>query len=82
MNQNKILIENIDMIHTTKMGVERIKRNLNLDMKDVVGYCKNLILSKDCCTFRQGKNWYCQIGNTRITVNSNSYTIITAHIVK
>ena len=35
------------MIHTTKMGADRIKRNLNLDMKDVVGYCKNLILSKE-----------------------------------
>lgn len=55
MNQNKILIENIDMIHTTKMGADRIKRNLNLDMKDVVSYCKNLILSKDCCTFRREK---------------------------
>ncbi|WP_288834306.1 DUF3781 domain-containing protein, partial [uncultured Catenibacterium sp.] len=27
-----------------------------------------------------GKNWYCEIENIIITINSYSYTIITAHI--
>ena len=78
MNQNELLIENIDRLHTTPMGIDRIKRNLQLDTDDVVGYCKNLILNPQCRIARQGKNWYCEIGKTRITVNAYSYTIITA----
>lgn len=81
-SQSELLIENIKRLHTTQMGAERIKRNLKLDMNDVVGYCRDLILSENCHTDRQGKNWYCQMGNTRITVNSYSYTIITAHLIE
>lgn len=77
-----LLIENIDKIHTTQMGIDRIKRNLNLDTADVVGYCKDLIMKKNCHIYRQGKNWYCEADNVRLTVNSYSYTIITAHIIK
>ena len=77
-----MLIENIDRLHTTPMGVDRIKRNLKLDTDDVVGYCKNLILSPQCHITQQGKNWYCEIRNTSVTVNSYSYTIITAHIIE
>ena len=29
-----------------------------------------------------GKNWHCEVENIKITINSYSYTIITAHIVK
>ena len=36
----QILIDNIELVHTTDMGVDRIKRNLKLDTNDVVGYCK------------------------------------------
>ena len=32
--------------------------------------------------YKEGKNWHCEIDNIRITVNSYSYTIITAHIIK
>lgn len=42
------IIKNLDKIHTTKMGVERIKCNLKLKTNDVVGYCKALIMNKDC----------------------------------
>ena len=81
MNQNELLIGNIDQLHTTPMGVDRIKRNLKLDTDDAVSYCKNLISNPECHISRQGKNWYCEIGNTRITVNAYSYTIITAHSI-
>ena len=30
------------------MGIDRIKRNLKLDTNDVVNYCKNKVLDKDC----------------------------------
>ena len=78
---NDLLI-NIDKIHTTKMGIDRIKKNLNLDNIDVVEYCKNKIVNNKSNIYKQGKNWYCEIDNIIITINSYSYTIITAHIKK
>ena len=72
----KVLIDNIDKIHTTEMGAERIKRNLGQPDIDVVAYCKKKILDKNCNIYKQGKNWYCEIDNIKITVNSNSFTII------
>lgn len=80
--EKQILIDNLDKIHTTEMGVGRIKRNLKLDTYDVVEYCKNLITDRNCHIYRQGKNWYCENDNIKITVNAYSYTIITAHINK
>ena len=76
----EILINNIDKIHTTKLGIERIKRNLKLNTNNVVEYCKEKILDKNTKVTKQGKNYYCEIENIVITVNSYSYTIITAHI--
>ncbi len=81
-NDKQELINNIDKIHTTVLGIDRIRKNLNLTITDVVGYCKNKIMSKDCNIYMQGKNWYCEVDNIKITVNSYSYTIITAHIQK
>ena len=74
------LLSDIDKVHTTKMGIDRIKKNLKIDTNDVVEYCKNKFLDKSCNIYRQGKNWYCEIENIIITINSYSYTIITAHI--
>lgn len=82
MSGCELLLENIDKIHTTEMGIDRIKRNLKLDTADVVGYCKNLIVDESCHIYQQGKNWYCEIGNVKLTINSYSYTIITAHIIE
>ncbi len=73
------LLKNIDRIHTTKLGIERIKKNLKLEIEDVVTYCKNIIINKDCIINKKGKNYYCKLKNTTITINSYSYTIITAH---
>ena len=72
---------NIDKVHTPKMGIDRIKKNLKLDTENVVLYCKNKVLDKNCNIYKQGKNWYCEIDNTKITINSYSYTIITAHTI-
>lgn len=80
--EEKILIDNIDRIHTTAMGFDRIKRNLGLDAVDVVEYCKDKISDLNCNIYRKGKNWYCETGNIRLTVNAYSYTIITAHTLK
>lgn len=78
----ELLLSNIDKIHTTTMGIERIKKNLKLDTSEVVEYCKNKILNKNCKIYKQGKNWYCEIDNIKITINSHSYTIITARLKK
>ena len=55
MEDKKILLDNIDKIHTTEMGIDRIKRNLKLDTNDVVEYCKQKVLDKNCKIYRQGK---------------------------
>lgn len=82
MEDKKILLDNIDKIHTTEMGIDRIKKNLRADLNDVVEYCKSKVLDKNCNIYKQGKNWYCEVDNLKITINSYSYTIITAHIMK
>lgn len=76
---DKELLKNIDKIHTTKLGVERIRRNLSLGDIDVVEFCKEKILDKNCNRCIKGKNWYCEVGKIIITINRYSYTIITAH---
>ena len=78
----EILLSNIKRIHTTEMEIDRIKKNLKIDINDVVEYCKNKILDKNCNIYKQGKNWYCEIDNIKITINSYVYTIITAHLIK
>lgn len=80
--KKELLLEHIDQIHTTPMGIERIRKNLQLDTKDVVEYCKNKILEKRCYIYQKGKNWYCAIDNIQFTINAYSYTIITAHLLQ
>ncbi len=82
MEDKQILLTHIDKVHTTNMGIDRIKKNLKLNVDDVVQYCKNKVLDENCNIYKQGKNWYCEVDNIKITVNSYSYTIITAHLVK
>lgn len=83
MDNKEILLMNTDKLHTTKMGIDRIKKNLHIDDindNDVVDYCRNKILKKDCVIYKRGKNWYAEVDNCIITINSYSYTIITAHL--
>lgn len=79
MTERQILLSNLDQIHTTPMGVDRIRRNLKLTDIEVVEFCKNKIADTRCEICKQGKNFYCKIDGMVITVNSFSYTIITAH---
>lgn len=81
MEDKQILLNNIGKVHNTEMGSVRIKKNLKLDINDVVEYCNQKVLDKNCNIYKQGKNWYCEIDNMRITINSYSYTIITEHII-
>ena len=74
----KELINNINKIHTTNLGLLRIKKNLNLDNEDIIDYCKKIILDKNTNIYKKGKNYYCKNNNILLTINSYSYTIITA----
>lgn len=76
------LIENIDKLHTTEMGAERIKRNCQIETSDLVQWSKVQILDETATIERIGKNWYITVGSYKITVNAHSYTIITAHKAK
>ena len=72
------LIDNIDRLHSTEMGAERIRRNLGLS-EDPVEWCRLKIADKEAIMNLKGKNWYVCIDGCVITVNAVSYTIITAH---
>lgn len=83
MNDNRCeLTKNLDKLHTTELGVGRIKKNLLLDVDDPVKWCSKKILNSNAIIIRIGKNWYVSIDNCEITVNAYSYTIITAHRIK
>ena len=79
MDRNNELLTNVDKLHTTELGVERIKRNLSLSTDDVVEWCRTRTESADAVITRKGKNWYVNVEGCIITINAYSYTIITAH---
>ncbi len=77
--EKKLLI-NLEKLHTTKLGIVRIKKNLCLnDYDDVIEWCKRQISQKKINTVRKGKNLYISFDDFIITVNTSSFTIITAH---
>mgnify|MGYP002423408798 CR=1 FL=1 len=73
------LSDNLEKLHTTELGAERIKRNLSLDVDDVVKWCREQVSSARADISRKGKNWYVRVEGCVITINAYSYTIITAH---
>jgi len=60
----------------------RIKKNLSLNVENVIEWCKEKISLSYAEITRKGKNWYITIDNCIITVNKYSYTVITAHKIK
>lgn len=82
MEEKDKLLLNINKLHSTEMGIDRIRKNLKLENENAVLFCKEKIMDKNCNIYKLGKNWYCEIDGIIITVNSYSYTIITAHIKK
>jgi Protein of unknown function (DUF3781) len=78
-NNEDVLSKNLDKIHTTEMGLDRIRKNLQIDVDDVIGWCKGKITDGKSVTTRKGKNWYVTGDGYVLTINAQSYTIITAH---
>ncbi len=79
MNSDNELLKNLKQLHTTELGVARIKRNLSLETDDVIEWCKDKINADNAVITRKGKNWYVNADGCIITVNAYSYTVITAH---
>ena len=63
MNFSNDLLENINKLHTTELGIIRIRKNLNLDTDDVVQWCKNKITDSNALIIKKGKNYYVFIDN-------------------
>ncbi|MDE5738582.1 MAG: DUF3781 domain-containing protein [Oscillospiraceae bacterium] len=76
------LIKNISKLHTTELGIERIKKNLKLELNDVIAFCRAVILDNHTSIYQKGKNWYAVSDDYIITINAHSYTVITVHKVK
>lgn len=81
ISQKTELLKNIDRIKTTINGAIRVRNNLGLNSVNVVEWCKNLITNKNAKVIKEGKNYYVQANGYEITINSTSFTIITAHIL-
>lgn len=79
MNTDEGLLANLDRLHTTELGIERIRKNLSLETENVIDWCKTKINSSAAVITKSGKNWYVNVDGCIITVNAHSYTIITAH---
>ena len=79
--ERDILLSNIDKIHTTLLGSERIKKNINIKDNEIE-YIKKIILDKESNIYKKGKNYYCEINNIKVTINSYNYCVITAHKLK
>ena len=77
-DQNELLL-NLHRLHTTELGIERIRTNLCIQTEDVIGWCREKIRDTGSSVTRRGKNWYISSGDCIITVNANSFTVITAH---
>ncbi len=78
-NMDNELVKNLEQLHTTELGIVRIKRNLSINTDNVIEWCKAKINSADAVITRKGKNWYVNADGCIITVNAYSYTVITAH---
>ena len=46
------LLERLDKLQTTELGIVRIKRNLSLDVDDVVEWCRDKIKSDNAVITR------------------------------
>lgn len=74
----KVLLENVEKIHTTEMGIGRIQKNLGID-EEPVSYCISKLKQDNSIVNKEGKNYYVDVDDYLITINSSSFTIITAH---
>ena len=80
-NYNIFLIQNIENIHTTKLGYERIRRSISESDDEILYQIKKIILEK-CYVIKKGKNLYVYNDEYVICINHNTLNIITCKKVK
>ncbi|MCL2370850.1 MAG: DUF3781 domain-containing protein [Firmicutes bacterium] len=77
------LLNNLEKLHTTVGGAERIKKNLDffadIGIEGVMDFCNGIIADAEKI-IHKGKNWYVYKDRVVITINRKSYTIITAKL--
>ncbi len=72
------LLTDLHKIHTTEKSAERIRKNLKLT-QDPFSYCMKKLEEEHFIAHIKGKNWYVEFEDCILTINANTYTIITAH---
>ncbi|MDE6727989.1 MAG: tRNA pseudouridine(38-40) synthase TruA [Oscillospiraceae bacterium] len=72
------LLDNLDKLHTTELGEQRIRKNVG-DVPDVVKWARAQIKLPGADISRLGKNFQIQTRDYSVTINAKSFTIITAH---
>ena len=77
----KVRLENVEKIHTTEMGIGRIQKNLGIS-EEPVSYCISKLKQDNSIVRKEGKNYYVDVDDCTITINSSSFTIITAHKIR
>lgn len=53
------LLSNLDKLHTTPMGIERIRKKLSIDTDDVVDWCRGQIILPQTNIKRQAHHRIC-----------------------
>ena len=76
--QKETLLKNVEKIHTTEKGIGRIQKNLQISAEPV-SYCISKLKQDNSVVTKEGKNYYVEVDDCIITINSSSFTIITAH---
>ena len=61
-----------------KWVLEEYKKNVELS-EEPVSYAISKLKKESSKVDKQGKNYYVEVDDCRITINSSSFTIITAH---
>lgn len=80
-DKNKLL-EELDKLHTTELGEQRIRKNLDLSVPNVIEWAKTQIRSPKAKITRDGKNYRIICDSYYITVNAGSLTLITARRIE
>lgn len=73
------LLLNLDKLSSTKLGLQRVRKNISLESEEVIQFCKEKIEKEVAKIEKVGKNYYIKIDSVEITVNANTFTIIAAH---
>ena len=63
----------VNKLHTTALGKERIKRNIGLDIDKIIAWCKQEDLAN---VEQKGKNWYVCADDFVLTINAKSHRLL------